>query len=148
MAEAEPARWGAVKNVSHYVAYHSVRVMGRDYAPATDFSFLTRKPEATVRAAIGSTAWVIVGQRVSSRMQYLLAGAYTPCKVVDEGGSWVISGPGTPLDPRLDVTTLPWFLTLKSEQKNFSLGFNRIQSTTVIDALMKIIPLVESRGRG
>jgi hypothetical protein len=126
--------------MSHYIAYHSVHVMGRDYTPATEFSFYTRKPEGLVFAAVGATAWVIVGKRVSGHMQYLLAGAYEPRDVADEAGVWVIKGRGTPLDPRLDVTNLPWFAILKREQNNFSFGFNRIQDQDVIGALTRLIP--------
>jgi hypothetical protein len=126
--------------MDHYVAYHSVEIMGSDYSPSTDFGFYTRKPEKFVRGAIGSTAWVIVGKRVSGQMQYQLAGAYTPTDVKDEDGTWVITGPGTPLRPLMDVTSLPWFSVLKRDQNNFSFGFNRINNQDVINALMSIVP--------
>jgi predicted HNH restriction endonuclease len=121
--------------MNHYVAYHSVEVMGRDYEPTTHFSFYTSKSARLVQGAKGGTAWVIVGKRLSGRMQYRLAGAYTPTDVTDEDGTWIITGPGTPLRPPLEVTSLPWFAVLKREQSNFSFGFSRIRDQYVIDAL-------------
>ena len=126
--------------MNHYVAYHSVEVMDRDYSPGKTFSFLTRKPENFVRASLGGTAWVIVGSRVAKKMQYLLAGRYTPEKFTDEDGTLVIQGRGIPLETRLDVTNLAWFDLLRGEQNKFSFGYNRIQNPTVITALEAIIP--------
>lgn len=127
--------------MSHYVAYHSSRVMGRDYVPEKNLSFLTNKPRGVVLASVGATAWVIVGKPASRRMQYLLAGAYTPRGAVEKDGVWTLDGPGVPLVPRLDVTNLPWFTILLREQNNFSLGFNRIKDQAVIEALLGLIPL-------
>jgi len=126
--------------MNHYIAYHSVEKMGRDYVPGTEFSFITRKPAGLVLAPVGATAWIVIGRPLGRGTQYLLAGAYTPRDVREDGGEWLIEGAGTPLVPRLDITSLPWFAVLKREQNNFSYGFNRIREAEVIGALTDIVP--------
>jgi 5-methylcytosine-specific restriction protein A len=135
--------------MEHFVAYHSVEVMGRDYAPGKRFSFYSRKGEKLLRAAIGATAWVVVGTRVRGRTTYRLAGRYTPDNLEPQGdGNWVIEGSGTPLKPPVELTNLPWFAEMKREQSNFSLGFNRIRNESVIAALDAILPGPPSRQAG
>jgi HNH endonuclease len=125
--------------MDHYIAYHSIAVMKRDYSSPDRLYFQTNKAETTVRGALGATVWVIVGRQISSRTQFRLAGAYLPDELAREGDKWIIDGPGTTLNPAPEVTSLPWFKVLMREQGNFSHGFNRIKSQEVIDALTALV---------
>lgn len=131
----------APEDVTHdYVAFHSSQVMGYDYrTPKDDFHFTSRKPERYLRGAIGCRAWVIASTRVGSRTSYRLAGMFSPSTIARENGKFGIWGQGVPLDPPLEVTTLPWFEELRREQNNFSFGFSRIRSANVIAELQRLL---------
>lgn len=126
--EDEPMR-----NTNHYIAYHSTKVMGGPYSPSSTFDFYSSKSESFLRGALGGVAWVIVGDRVGRATRYQLAGRYQVSELEREDDSWIITGPGMPF--RVDVTNLPWFVELRQEQSNFSLGFNRICSSRIIAEL-------------
>ena len=119
-----------------YVAYHSAAVMGRQYEGGRDFVFFSRKPEKLLRRSIGQEVWVIAsdGERPA---RYFLNGMYTPRTINAEADGWHIVGEGLPFDPPVEVSELPWFRALRTEQNNFSYGFNQIRSTDVIEALRR-----------
>jgi hypothetical protein len=110
--------------MDHHVAYHSIERMGHDYQPDDYFGYESRKSEKTLRAALGSTTWLIIGRRDSKRTRYFLAGHYSPSRVKALDDRWLIEGWGVPLRPLTEITELPWFLALVREQSNFSFGFN------------------------
>ncbi|MGH8226508.1 MAG: hypothetical protein ACREU3_01170 [Steroidobacteraceae bacterium] len=118
-----------------YVAYHSIAVMGRPYTGGPDLDFLSRKSAKQLERSIGQEVWVItsLGRRPE---RYFLAGVYTPTSIdTTRNGESTIRGLGIPFEPSIDVTALPWFRALRTEQSNFSLGFSAIRSPDVIAAL-------------
>ncbi len=117
-----------------YVAYHSAAIMGAPYRGSQDLVFLSRKPEKQLRRSLGQEVWVIAseGRRPA---RYFLAGVYTPRRIEAKREGSRILGEGTPFEPPIDVTGLPWFRALRKEQNNFSYGFNRIGSQDVITIL-------------
>ena len=127
--------------MDHYVAYHSVDLMGREYRDSgDDFGHYSRKPESVLRKTIGNLVWVVVGKRGDKQTHYRLAGVYSPDRLTDEDGDWLVQGRGIPVAAHTDITDLPWFAELFREQNRFSLGMNRIRSALVIDALTRLIP--------
>ncbi len=126
--------------MEHYIAYHSVELMGHGYAPSATFSFDTQKSEKYVRRTIGSRVWVLVGRREGKRMTYKLVGTYISqsMRQRDKSG-WEIEGSGKPFDPPVDVTERVWFKALLGEQRNFSLGLNRIRDAMSIDQLESVL---------
>ncbi len=121
--------------MEHYVAYHSTKIMGRDYAPGQEFGYRSKKSESFLRGAIGAWAWVIVGEKTAGGTAFRLVGVYAVAEVREEDEGFVVSGPGHPFDPPLPLNTEPWFPELLQEQANFSLGFNRIRGDVVVAAL-------------
>ncbi len=121
--------------MEHYVAYHSTKVMGRDYAPGQEFGYRSKKGEAFLRGAIGAWAWVIVGEKTTGGTAFRLVGVYAVAEVREEEDEFVVSGPGHPIEPPLSLNAEPWFQELLQEQANFSLGFNRIRGGGVVAAL-------------
>jgi hypothetical protein len=126
--------------MDHYVAYHSVDLMGHDYNPDDNFNYHSRKAPQFLRRSIGALVWFIVGQRESRRTRYRLAGLYTPTKVTEDAEGCVVEGWGTPLRPPPELTALPWFSDLLHQQSNFSLGFNQLRDLVVLDALNRLVP--------
>jgi hypothetical protein len=126
--------------MDHFVAYHSAKAMGRPYPREEYFSFSSGKSESFLRSSIGQTVWVIAGEPQRQTTRYVLVGVYTPAEITsDDDGVWLISGLGENFLPEVEVFNgTSWFDDLYREQNNFSLGFNRIKSTTVIDALSAI----------
>jgi hypothetical protein len=122
-----------------YVAYHSTELMGRDYQPGEQFHFFSRKPESILRRAIGNRVWVVVGKQDAARTSFRLAGVFTPSEVRPESDGFGISGPGKPFRPSPEVTAEAWFRSLLREQRNFSLGFNRIRSAVVAAQLQRYL---------
>jgi hypothetical protein len=121
--------------MEHYVAYHSTKVMGRDYAPGQEFSYRSKKAESFLRGAIGAWAWVIVGEKTAGGTAFRLVGVYAVAEVREDDEGFVVSGPGHPFDPPLPLNAEPWFPELLQEQANFSLGFNRIRGDVVVAVL-------------
>jgi hypothetical protein len=127
--------------MADFIAYHSVSRQGNDYSPEENFSFYSSKGERFLRSSIDNRVWVIVGSREkSSRNRYLLAGMYVPDAVRPEGAGWRITGRGTSVRPREDLTDLPWFAHLRAEQSNFSLGYNRTNNAQAVEALVAMLP--------
>jgi hypothetical protein len=126
--------------VEHYVAYHSVELMGHDYAPEDRFDYRSRKSERQLRGALGALVWLIVGSpALRGRTEYRLAGVYKPTEVRADGDTWLIEGWGTPLRPPPLLNDLPWFSGFLRTQANFSLGFNRLSDPAVIERLGELI---------
>jgi hypothetical protein len=125
--------------MDHFVAYHSVELMGHDYSPDDQFDYRSRKPERLLRGSFGGMCWLIVGTPSPTRTEYRLAGVYTPTSIRSDGDVWVLEGWGTPLRPPPTLTDLPWFVELRRSQANFSLGFNRLTDAAIVDALEALI---------
>jgi hypothetical protein len=54
--------------MDHYIAHHSVDLMGREYRPTgPDFGHYSRKPETFLQRTIGNLVWVVVGKRSGKR---------------------------------------------------------------------------------
>jgi len=127
--------------MEHYIAYHSVDLMGREYPDVgNDFGHYSRKPESFLRKTIGNCVWVVVGKRKGEQTRYRLAGVYSPDRVTDEEGSWLIQGRGVRAPTGADITDEPWFAELFREQNKFSFGMNRTRKPEVIEALTRLVP--------
>ena len=122
--------------MDHYVAYHSAKIMGRPYRARRTFNFNSGKSESQLRKAIGHSTWVIASQLGRrNQPEYFLAGVYVPTRVSHDSEGWLVSGSGVPFQPAIVVTNLEWFKALRLEQNNFSYGFNRIRSASIVTAL-------------
>ena len=127
--------------MDHFVAYHSLKQMGRHLEPQGGLNFLSRKL-GILRKAIGNTVWVLQGAPAGKRTEYSLLGSYIADSVEelsDEPGSYRITGTnGTDISPPIALNELPWFQALQKSQSNFSLGFNRVSDPTVVGALVAL----------
>lgn len=130
--------------MDHYIAYHSVELMGHDYEPTEQFHFFSRKAQSVLRRALGNRVWVVVGRRDGAATTFSLAGVFTPAKVRAESDGFGVVGPRTPFRPSIDVTARPWFQVLLQEQKNFSFGFNRIRNKEIVAELEQLFETPES----
>jgi hypothetical protein len=45
--------------MDHYIAYHSVELMGRQYKPTEQFHFFSRKPQSVLRRALGTESGLL-----------------------------------------------------------------------------------------
>jgi 5-methylcytosine-specific restriction protein A len=114
--------------------------MGRDYRPpARLFRFISGKPEAYLRKAIGCRAWVISSTSEGSKNTYWLAGMFKPEVVRPERDYFVIQGAGVSPRPPIEITTRRWFERLRQEQAGFSLGFNRIRDAAIVAELERCL---------
>ena len=125
--------------MTDFIAYHNIDKMGGDFKPSRRFDFFSRKPETLLRSAIGNRVWTITGKRRKGQMVYRLAGVFTPSEVQWEEDLFRISGDGKPFNPPIDLSDLPWFVELFREQRNFSLGFNRIRAESIIEGLETLV---------
>jgi len=127
--------------MSDYIAYHSAKVMEHEYIAPKDghFYWWSGKSEAFLRSAIGCRAWAITSRLDGRRTVYSLAGVFTPSELRPENGGFAILGDGTLFQPPFDVTALPWFSDLRREQTNFSFGFSRIRSESIITELERFL---------
>lgn len=130
--------------MDHYVAYHSVDLMGQDYSPEDRFEYRSRKPETLLRATLGTLVWLIVGTKSGRTTEYRLAGMYTPDSLRESDDAWVIEGWGSPLRPPPILNNRPWFSAFLRSQGNFSLGFNRLSEPDVIAALSTHLSLPDA----
>jgi hypothetical protein len=109
-------RSGIGNQMDHYVAYHSVDLMGHEYGDVgDDFGHYSRKPESVLRKTIGNLVWVIVGKRGDEHTRYRLAGVYSPDRLTDEEGDWLVQGRGIRVAAHTDISDLPWFAVLFRE---------------------------------
>ncbi len=127
--------------MSDFIAYHSEKVMGHKYSHPKDgrFYWWSGKPESFLRTGIGGRVWAISSRLVGGRNVYSLAGIFTPSDVQPKSGGYDIIGDGRLFRPSVDVTKLPWFLDLRREQNNFSYGFSRIRSESIITELERFL---------
>lgn len=125
-------RRSKISSTEEYVAYHSVRRMGRGYRPTKWVVFYSGKSRSFLEQAIGKRVWILVGNDHGSQTTFDLAGTYVPSKVEKEGDHFLISGKGNPLSAKIDVTMLSPFKRLFKEQRNFSFGFNKIRDPSII----------------
>ncbi len=129
--------------MEHFVAYHSVQTMGREFDQSATLEFFSRKA-GLLKKALSNTVWVVQGKRVANgRTTYVLMGAYiaeTLREMADEPGLFVIQGSSTKIfDPPLLLDEVEWFDALKKSQSNFSLGFNRINDHHVVHELVELM---------
>lgn len=128
--------------MEHFIAYHSVKQMGRSLEPDGTLNFLSRKV-GLLRKAIGNTVWVIQGSPTAKRTQYSLMGTYLATligEVAEEPGLFRISGTrGQDLSPPVFLNDRPWFPELQRSQSNFSLGFNRVSDPEIIRGLQALV---------
>lgn len=127
--------------MEHFVAYHSVKQMGRPYEPDGTLRFLSKKV-GLLRKAIGGTVWVVQGSPIGNRTQYSLMGAYEAAsfeELAEEPGVYLLSGThGRDFSPPIALNDRPWFQALQRSQSNFSLGFNRVSDPAVVRALTEL----------
>jgi hypothetical protein len=114
--------------------------MGYEIEPSNsgELRFLSRKL-GLLKKAIGSTIWVVQGIPEGKNTTYSLCGTYIADHIDIEADPYVISGPCVKeFSPFIRLNELSWFPTLKKSQSNFSLGFNRINDETVMQALVAL----------
>ena len=128
--------------VENFVAYHSVRTMGRALSSVDRLHFYSRKL-GLLKKAIDQKVWVIQGLPQGKETSFELVGGYVAesvSPVVDEEGLHVIEG------TRVDFLVEPirlnecdWFGALKESQANFSLGFNRVSDGVLVRSLEALV---------
>ena len=127
--------------MEHFIAYHSVPIMGYDYGSPGTLTFLSKK-FGLLKKAIGNTVWVVQGALDGKKTAYTLRGVYIADSFAPESPSskaYVIHGSqGTDFVPPVSLNQLSWFPTLLKSQSNFSLGFNRLSDESVILALSEL----------
>ena len=125
--------------MDHFIAYHSVRQMGRELQPSGHLEFLSRKL-GLLKMAVGNTVWMVQGSPAGKGTAYSLCGAYVAERIEadpSEPGLYVIdSNSGTDFIPPVALNGLSWFPALLKTQANFSLGFNRVSDARVVEALL------------
>lgn len=124
----------------HFVAYHSVDIMGKEYTPGDDFSFISRKSLNYLTQTLGNTVWAFRGKKNDFRKtDFSLFAVFYPEDVYpDEEEEKLIhiwSSNGDYFDPPIEVNQLAWFQALLKQQSNFSLGINEIKDPSIIQQL-------------
>lgn len=127
--------------MDHYIAYHSATRMGYQLEPSGELNFLSRKL-GILKKAVGNTVWVVQGIAAGRKTTYSLCGAYLAEQINLEdtdSNLYSISGRSiTEFDPPIQLNELDWFPMLMKSQSNFSLGFNRLNAESVVQALTKL----------
>ena len=122
-------------HLKHFVAYHSVSVMGHPY-PEEDLRFFTSK-HAIAQRAVGQLVWVIEGSRFHRRTEYGLCAVHLVTKVVHEAELSVLCGPAlAQWDLPLQLTALEWFPEFLRRNANLSLGLSEISNPETIANFM------------
>jgi hypothetical protein len=131
------------KDVSaeHYVAYHSEKRMGRPLQlQQNHFAWSSTKARGYLEKAVGNKAWGITGKQVGKTVIYSLACRFIPSEIRESANGYIIFGErGLIFNPPITLNAFDWFPLLMSEQRNFSLGFNRIRRTEVITGLEELV---------
>jgi hypothetical protein len=130
--------------MDHFVAYHSVKTMGYPYAAGETLNFFSKK--SLVRKAIGGMVWTIEGTPTKTQTEFKLVGLYVARTVEEDEGSFRIDGELVhQLSPRVRLNSVPWFPEFKTQQANFSLGFNRVGAEFVckLQELLPKLPAIE-----
>jgi 5-methylcytosine-specific restriction endonuclease McrA len=131
--------------MNHFIAYHSVMRMGREYHADGHLKFMSKKL-SILKQAIGNTVWVVqrtVGHGIASykgKPVYTLCGAYLANEVEAISSDTYVIRAATGFDfaPPVILNTLTWFPTLFKSQNNFSYGFNQINDTSVTTGLLAL----------
>ena len=127
--------------MEHFVAYHSAKTMGYELEAMDELEFRSKKLPL-LKKAIGNTVWVVEGIPSKKGTAFTLWGAYIADRIVPDGSEsnvFVIHGSRIiAFEPPLPLNDLVWFPALKESQANFSLGFNRLNDETVVQALTAI----------
>lgn len=122
--------------LKHFVAYHSVSVIGYPY-PAGDLHFYTSK-HAVAQRTLGQLVWVIEGCRVQKRTEYGLCAVHLVTRVVQEEGQSVLCGPAlAKWEVPLPLNALEWFPEFLRRSANFSLGVSEISSPETVAHFME-----------
>ncbi|HJV72804.1 MAG TPA: HNH endonuclease [Noviherbaspirillum sp.] len=131
-----------INAMEHFIAYHSAPKMGYELKKSTGKLRFSSRKQAILNKAVGNTVWVIQGVRNSSKMTYFLRGKYIADQVnVDDQSDdlYIISGRLVQeFAPQVPLNDFDWFPALFESQRNFSLGFNRINDEKVIQGLTAI----------
>ncbi len=130
----------------HFIAYHSVELMGYDLQIEDDFHFISRKAKKHLEKTLGHYVWVFKGQkREKNKKQFLLAGLFVPDEIIDDEDDskikHIFGYEGDLFENPIDVSDQDWFLKLKKQQANFSIGIAEIKDKEIIDILLKIYDL-------
>lgn len=139
--KTESATRGWPNGAKHFVAYHNVDLLKRDYEEnEKGFCFFTRKRRAFVDKTLGGVLWAITGKKDSNRKKkYRLAAVYQPSNIEEDGDTHLINGyTGLTFRPRPELNDLPWFAELLKEQTNFSFGLNHIKGKRIITELLQL----------
>jgi hypothetical protein len=103
-----------------------------------EFWFLSNKHLGYLEKAIGNRTWIISGTLEGRKTIYLLHGYYKvkDVKPIADYFDWSVYG----LKPKIlktpiEISDFDWFLRLKKEQNNFSMGLDEIKDTEIIAAL-------------
>lgn len=127
--------------MEHFVAYHSVKQMGRTLTYDGELRFLSRKL-GLLRKAVGNTVWIIQGSPAGKRTAYSLHGSYVADSLQGVAGVpglyQILGANGIDFNPPLPLNDLEWFPALLKTQSNFSLGFNRVSDARVAEALLAL----------
>ena len=127
--------------MEHFVAYHSAQRMGYELESTGELRFFSRKL-GLLKKAVGNMVWVVQGIPDGKKTAFSLCGAYVADRIDVEDHSsnlYVISGHGVQeFSPPVPLNGLDWFPALLKSQSNFSLGFNRVNDETVVQALAEL----------
>lgn len=121
-----------------YVVYHKAEKMGY---PALDIENLAVYTKKSTDGTKGSRVWLIAGEG-SPRKYYLRATFLINSIEPSDKPAFTNRVTGTDgqlLDPMPLLNNETWFPSFVKEQGIFGFGFNRINNTTAIDALRKIL---------
>ena len=130
--------------MKHYTAYHNVDSMGYDLqCDNKELFFISRKPEKFLKQLIGNIVWMFSGKKGSGkRKTFYLCGYYFPEKIIDDDEdvkNKLISGTKVVCFKKpMKVTEAEWFLKLKKQQANFSIGIAEIKDNEIIEVLSEI----------
>lgn len=125
--------------MKHFVQYHNTEKMGYSASTMPEPRMFTDK---SVKNVSGNAVWLISGEGKSPKSFYLAAvfksnrtstGTYDHPKYKNAA-----YGPGHIFGETIEVTRLPWFQQLKSDQKNFKNGLSEVTNVAIIAELQKL----------
>jgi 5-methylcytosine-specific restriction protein A len=117
--------------------------MGYDLQKEENFHFISRKAKKFLEKTRKNYVWVFKGQKgEKNKKQFLLAGLFVPDDIRDDENDpklkHIYSFEGDLFNPPIDVSDQEWFLKLKKQQANFSIGIAEIKDDRIIEILLKI----------
>lgn len=131
-----------LQSLDHFVAYHSVKTMGKRFNSQNELSFYSNKPKSILDKSIGNVVWVIEGNPTKGKTTFNLCSAYISTKVVVQvDGDFKFNIKGRRIfnnDGSVHLSQCDWFDALHHQTGHFSLGFVKIKDNLIIDGLCKI----------